>query len=417
MRNRERRRVRYKKKEKKEVPKEKHEKGLPGTKKVAIVVGRAYTLEELQTLIASLASESTEKQVYAVAEFAENQGAVAEAAANTAEVSGTDIVELVIAAVLKNQQQMLTTFEKEKKVKALSFVAKSSSIPLAVQKKAAAVLARIQPPAAEKPVKKEEPTLVKIPYTPKQVQTLVKNLESKVKEIRIPAAIQFIRDYPRIAPAVSKIPMLTVTSVTTKALAVIKNNTEQVLNIMVKKKMLPALLFLASLAQAPLPLRKRAEQAAEKLRVEMPVVAMEKAPPVLEKAPIAEKKEEKVEELKLEPVGKRSKDYLPLELEALLDSFTSVEHVRSVKAAAEFLRNYDLITKLISKTPMLTVTEVTTKAVKVIEANVDAVIKELKSTKDIHAIQFLAQSSEFSMKTRKRAAYVLKQMMKPFKDD
>ncbi len=402
----EKRKVAYKKKELKKTPKEKQER-LVAAKKgaAAIVVGKAYTLDELQLLMAALSSGIPSKEIAAVAEFTENQGAISETAANAPDVSGTEIMELVLAAVLENEQKMLRKFEAERNHKALIFIARSSSIPPRVQKKAEAILQRIEPPKpvkAAKP-KKEEPSLIKIPYTPKQVETLLKNLESRVKDVKVLAAIQFIKDYPCIAPTVAKMPMLTVTKVTTKAVEVIRQNTDKVLDTMVKKKMLPALRFMASLAQVPLPIRKRAQEAAESLRKTMPapVIKAEGRPEI---KPLPQKE------------MPRSKEYLPLELEALLSGLGSVDRVRAVKTAAEFLRNYDIIVQAISKAPMLTVTEVTTKAAKVIEENVDAVLKELRKTKDIAAIRFLANSAKFSDSARKRAQHVLQQLIPPFEE-
>ena len=94
-----------------------------------------------------------------------------------------------------------------------------------------------------------------------------------------------------------------------------------------------------------------------------------------------------------------------------------MEGVRAVKAAVEFLRNYEIIAKKISETPMLTVTEVTAKAVKVIDGNLNAVLSELKNAKDVKAVQFLAESSKFSAKTRERAAELLKILMPAFENN
>ncbi|MBU0532097.1 hypothetical protein KKB44_01240 [Candidatus Micrarchaeota archaeon] len=363
-----------------EKPRSIEKKGLP-TKKVAVVVGKAYTIDQLQDLIASLSSGSSDREIIAVTNFIENQSSIAETAVNTPEISGTEIVELVIAAVLKNEKELLSKFEKENNVPALTFIAKSSSMPPPVQKRAAEVLQRAEP----QKIAKEEITFV-LPYTPKEVQILIKNLESKVEEIKISAAIQFIHDYPRVTPAVLAMPLLTVTSVTTKAVEVIKVNTDRVLDAMVQKKMVPALIFLSSLSQVPLPIQKRAREAAEKLLV----------------SPVEKPRE-----------YASSKHYAPMELQALLDGLGSVERVRAVRNAIEFLKNYDIIIQAISKAPMLTVTEVTSNAVKVIETNLGSILKELKRTNDTATIEFLAHSSKFSSKTRKKAAQVLKLMFEP----
>ncbi len=373
----------------KAVHKVEKKKPAPYKKKVAVIVGRAYTLDELGTLIASLTGENTDREISGISEFAENQGAVSEAAAQIPDVSGTEIMELVIAAVLKNEQKMLVKFEKERKTKALSFIAKSESIPPATRDKAAEVLKRVQGPEFQEPKHTEAkaPTLVPVIYTPQQVKILIQKLESKIPELRIPAAIKFIRDYPKIAPTVAKIPLLTVTEVTIKAVEVIKQDTDKVINIMVQKRMVPALMFLSSLAQVPLEIRNKAYKAAEKLKVE-----------ILGPAP---KKEEAAQDLKLQ------KTYSPFELAALLDGLGSIERVRVVWAAKEFLKNYDIIVQAISNAPDISVTQVTDKAMKAIENNLGVVLKSLEKSKDQASLSFLANSAKVPEAVRKKAKVVL----------
>jgi hypothetical protein len=371
------------------------ERKAPPKKKIAVVVGTAYTIEQLQALIADLSSGNSDREISGISEFAENQGAVSEVASKVPEFSGTDIMELVIAAVRNNELKMLLMFEKERKVKALRFVAKSSSVPPQIQEKAKTTLQKIEPKAPK--VEKEEPTLIKVPYTVQEVKVLIRNLESKVKEIKISAVINFIKDYPRIAPTVAKMPMLTVTQVTIKAVEAIKQNADVVINTMVMKNMRSALIFLSSLAQVPLEIRKKAQEAVQKLGPILP-------------------REEKPKEFPAEKIKLR-KQYTPFQLEALLSGLDSVHRVRAVKMAVEFLKNYDIITKLISKTPMLSVTEVTAKAVNVIENNLNAVLNELVKGKEKKALEFLAQSSKFSMNTQKKAAQMLKQLIPVFSED
>jgi hypothetical protein len=360
----------------------------PYTKKVAVVVGRPYTLEELGKLISSLTGENTDREIEGVAEFAENQGAVSEAAAKIPDVSGTEIMELVIAAILKNEQKMLQKYEAERRMKALSFIAKSESIPPATRERAARVLEKAMGPMTEAAKAPEGQALVPVIYTPRQVKLLVKNLESRIPEMRIPAAIKFIHDYPKIAPAVAKIPLLTVTEVTVKAVEVIKQDTDRVINTMVREKMVPALLFLASLAQVPLDIRNKAQAAAEQLKGQI-------------LAPAPKAGEAKMQKPELQ------KTYSPMELTALLDGLGSLERVRVVWAAVEFLKNYDIIAKAISKQPDLSVTEVTTKAMGAISDNLGTVLKTLERTKDSASLEFLAKSSKVPGSIQKKANAVL----------
>ena len=95
-------------------------------------------------------------------------------------------------------------------------------MPLKVRERAAAVLKRLGIITEEK--KPPAPLVRKDLYTPQQIQSLLAQLGSKIKETRLAAAIEFIKNYVRITPTVSKIPMLTVTAVTEKALKIIKEN-------------------------------------------------------------------------------------------------------------------------------------------------------------------------------------------------
>ncbi|MBU0527352.1 hypothetical protein KKE92_02635 [Candidatus Micrarchaeota archaeon] len=380
-------------------------KPAPVKKKIAVVVGKAYSIDEIQTLLADLSGENIDREIAAVAQFAENQGAISEVAASAPEVSGTEIMELVIAAVLKNESALLTKFESQRKVNALSFIAKSTVIPPATAKKAEAALVRINPTKTElKETKKQEPTLVKTPYTPMQVTVLIQNLESKLKEVKIPAAIQFIVDYPKIAPTVAQIPLLTVTHVTNKAVEIIKENTDAVISDMVAKKMRPALIFLSSLSQVPLAIQKKAHDAAEKLRISLPSPEQTTIVKPLARGPGGD-----VESL-------RSKDYSPFELRALCDGLGSTERVRVVASAIEFLKNYDIIAKAISQSPAYTITDVSKLAVKAIDDNLDTILKELYKKREINAVRFLAESSKFSSNTQKTATKFLKLMSNPFAD-
>lgn len=400
--------IRRRKLARKETPLEKKEKEAKGPlqKKVAITMGKAYTLDQIQALIASLQSGSSDREVGAVIEFAEHQSQVSEAAASIPDVSGTEIMELVIAASLKNQQEMFTKLGKEGKVTALQFIAKSSSMPPQLQKKAEAVLQEILPQA---PVGKEEraaPALIEVPYTPVQVKELINHLESKIPRMEVAAAIKFIKDYPRIAPTVAKMPMLTVTTVTEKAVRVIRENTDAVIDTMVRKRMVPALLFLASLSQVPPPIRRQAQEAAEML------MAPAKAAPAAKEIPMPA---EPPKAAKMEPEHFLApKAYTPWELEAMLDGLGSTEAVRAVKFAIAFFKNYQAMAESISKAPMLTVTQVSSKAVKVIESNLSMVLKELNRAKDIPTLEFIAKSAKFSDKTRKKAGQVLRKLLPAF---
>ena len=131
---------------------------------------------------------------------------------------------------------------------------------------------------------------------------------------------------------------------TEKAVKVIKEEPERIIGTMVKRKMAAALEFLASLKQVPLHIRNEAYKAAEKLKPAAPL------PVEKEKPAVKEEKAAAPFELKEFP---RSKEYTPWQLEALLSGLGSVERVRAVFFAVQFLKNYEPISKAVSKAASL----------------------------------------------------------------
>ncbi len=384
----------HKKKELVISPKKKEDKKKPQKKKVAVVVGRAYTLEELGALISTLTGDNTDREIHGVEEVAENQAAIMEAASKVPDVEASDIVDLVTEAVIKNEQEMLARFEKERKQNALRFIAKTESIPAEIRQKAVEILERIKPPEFQeaKMPEAKAPASEQTEYTPQQVKALVRALESKIPQLRVPAAIKFITDYPKIAQTVTEMPLLTVTQVTTKAVEIIKQDTDKVINTMSRKGMVPALNFLSSLGQVPLDIRNKAFKAAEKVATRMPGYE-------------PELKVVDVKDIKIQ------KSYSPMELSALLDGLGSVERVRVVRAAIEFLKNYDIIIEAVSKAPEITVTQITDLAVKAIESNLGTVLRTLEKTADEASLTFLSNSSRVSDKVKKKAQAALMRVM------
>ena len=111
------------------------------------------------------------------------------------------------------------------------------------------------------------------------------------------------------------------------------------------------------------------------------------------------------------------KQYSSIELQNLIDGLNSVEKTRVVSSAIEFLKNYDIIAQKIAETPMLTVTEVTLKAVKVIDNYLDVILKELANRREMGALNFLAHSRKFSLHVNKKADSVIEKLVKLFKSE
>jgi len=412
----------------KSIPEEKKKKKKTGPpeEKMAIIVGKAYTIEDIQKLISSLTNVEAYVQVRAIAEFAENQAAISDAAAKAPDISGTDITEKVIEAAKRNEDEMLKRFEEEKRINALNFLADSSSVPPKIAERAEKILEKMPAEEHREPEIKKEveaPSLEKKPYSPKQVKALISNMESTVKEIRVASAIKFFKDYAKLTPTIAKMPLLTVTAVTQKAVKIITKMPDDVLNRMFRKKMLPELVFLASLSQIPMSIRKSAMELVNKLKAELPSAAAlrpipfkeepkepERPAAAAEKKPAPPKKEKKAAPPQKE--APTPKTLTVWEIKAMMRGL-DLSSARAVLEAMKFLKNYDQVVKVVSKEPMLSVTEVTQKAVKVVEKNLPAILKKLKKAKDVRTLKFLAESSKFSTKTRKRAGSVLKMLQKP----
>lgn len=368
------------------------------------LIGKAYSPEMIQKLVSELSSGSSDREIKAFSEFVDHQEQVFSSISDIPDLTNTEVIELILATVMRYDDEIIKNLEAEKKKKQLQFLATTPYIPFPIQEKAKAAVKRLHTGKFQEKV--TIPPLHVNTYSPKRVELLVQNLNSERKEQKIPAAVEFIHNYPRITPTVSKMPMLTVTQVTTKAIEIIDQNPKEVIRIMVSKKMVSELFFLASLSQAPPKIRDMARKAAETLQLKLRLPSQK--PPTQMPKQSPKPTDVRVQTLKLQ------KSYMPLELEALVSGLGSVESVRSVKAAIEFLKNYQIIAETIAKTPQITITEVTTKVAQVVDNNLDVILKELERQKAVHAVNFLANSEKFSMAVREQAKKLLERMQNPF---
>jgi len=367
--------------------------------KEAVLMGKPYSIEQLQELLASLTSTSPQAQMGAVVDYAKHSNEISAKIDETPNVSKTEFVDLVVAAVIKNQEELLKKLENERKKHTLLFIAKSSCIPDSIRKKARAALRRLQ-------VDKLGGKLLTpvASYTPQQVNLLVQKLDSANRQMRMSAAIEFVQNYPRVVPTVSRMPMLTVTAVSTKACNIIEKNANEVFRIMAERKMVPELIFLSSLRQVPLPLRKKAEQIAAEIKdKETPLEMI--APHPLPAAP-----KPKAEPSPKAELGAPKKEAA---VDAVVRDLKSPDTKKAVAAAIRFLRHYDSMVEAIAQKPMLTVTKVTDMAMKVISSNVSTVLSTLEKSRDTVSLNFLATSSKVPAEVSKRATEMLAKLKGP----
>ncbi|MBU0590575.1 hypothetical protein KKG55_03610 [Candidatus Micrarchaeota archaeon] len=409
----------------KEIPKPQN-KSIGKKASSPIFIGRAFTMEELQALLSSLTSGDAMMEISAVAVFSKsvcstipkNDADIFETNASEISVSETQLVELVAAAIIKNEGQMLKTFEKNGASVALNFITFASFIPPEIQQKAESALRRLHISKQTRVVPKQ--LIHEDNYLQEAVENLIAKLDNKNTEVQISAATEFIKEYPRIIPTISKMPLLSVTEVTIKAVEIIKQNSEAILSQLAEQKMVPELIFISSLQQVPEGIRIRAIEIINESNQELQTSHSPAKVNVNASNSESEKSHMEIETTEFKYIQKiypSSKDYTPFELRALLDGLGSVERVRVVATAIEFLKNYDIIVKKIAETPLLTVTEVTAKAVKATENNLDIILKELARRREINALNFLAHSRKFSLHVNKKAESVIELLAKIFNAD
>ena len=344
-------------------------------------MGRPYSIEQLQQLIASLTSSETKKEIKAIEEYAKNSDKIDAKLDETPKVSKEEFMDIILSAVLRNQQKMLLKFEKQRKMKVLHFLSSSIYMPKKIRRNARAILNNLHAQSAQK--KLESPVA---PYSKEQTAALVRKLDSPAKEKKVAAAIEFIRHYPRIVPAVSKTPMLTVTSVTKKACAIVQDNKDAVFGQMRQRKMIPELMFVASLAQIPLPLRKQAEAIVRDLKGGQTAGGMVSPHPAMAKT---------------------------AKLDKILAGLKSKDPKKTVPAALGFLKNYDEMAAAISVKPEVTVTEVHARVMEVVDQNLPAVLSKLAKENDRKTVSFLSSSAKVPEAIRKVAKDLLAKMQKP----
>jgi len=82
--------------------------------KEAVLMGKPYSIEQLQELLASLTSTSPQAQMGAVVDYAKHSNEISAKIDETPNVSKTEFVDLVVAAVIKNQEELLKKLENSK---------------------------------------------------------------------------------------------------------------------------------------------------------------------------------------------------------------------------------------------------------------------------------------------------------------
>ena len=393
-----------------------------------VVVGwEAVSKKTLKKLIDKLASRSSHNQIAAIDEFASQSSAFSKAADDNHEVSKNEFMDLIIAAVMKNQDQMLKKFEKEKKKKPLLYLATSTHMPFQVRHEAAKAVKRLKIDQMQAKHEIEAPKDIKLRHYPQQkVSLLVRKLESPKHAERIEAAIKFVHDYPKITHTVSKMPDISVTSVTQKALKVIKEEPKIVVEVMKQNNMVPELLFVAALKQLPEKVRAAATKTADELKKDETPFEIVASHSLRHKKPIKELQETKIPETKIPERTKAAKkpelpeydapvyetktkdhEFSMAELQTIVVALERPQSIEAADAAIKFIKNYDTMIELISKSHLYKVTDVTQKVISALKRRIPYVLQKLEHQRDEKALRLLAYSARMPEEVRNKALQVL----------
>jgi ubiquinone/menaquinone biosynthesis C-methylase UbiE len=253
-------------------------KPAPARKKVegAVIYGEAYSIDKIQELISDLMSFKSDRQITAAVEFFEHPAEIAHGLSRMPEINYNEFMDLIVYSVIRNQAEIIQRLENERNAKALRFLSDSIHFPPPLRDTASSALARlgdgeIQGAAHSRFFTGQE-------YPQKKAAKLLARLENPSIAVSVAAAIEYVRDYQVVSPAISHMPMQSVTDATATLVKAVERNEDAFFSRLTTEKMLPELLFLSEMWQFPHRIRKKAQRCA----------AMLQAPPPRQEAGIAQ---------------------------------------------------------------------------------------------------------------------------------
>ncbi len=397
-------------------------------KKLAEVHGRSFSIEEIETIIADLRSDSLEIRLTAVEKFMDSPESIMAGVLASNEVQGSDFVEALIKAAVASQDQLIKRLETNRSEKTLrNIISLSAFLPDQMIASAKAALHKISPSARARPAPS---LLLRHQHYPEQkVESLLLRLKSPDKQTAVRAAVEFVSNYPAIVETVSKSPHRSVTEVARAGFKAVKANAAAVVSQMQHNQMLPELAFLSKVSTLPSPVRVKAGHAAAVVRQHYllseqvslkPLKAVAAAPHVSKKqtaGPVAAEPAKKLpgiavsrpgapDAVVLQPLAKE-KDlpvkYDSSKLKKLSMALSSSDSKVAVAAVLDFLKHYDQVVETASITPSVSVTDMTQKALRVLLVHADSILKDLFRERRTRVLHFLSHSKKMPLEIRKKA--------------
>jgi hypothetical protein len=409
---------------------EKYKKKKPGKKKTQVKVGRQYRLDEIESMLGNIRSEEREKSATASIQFLSDNKQISETLANIPNQDIDSILSEVSAVVARDSELILTILEETKKITALTFLAKSEKMPPAINQKAQTVLKRMHlaKDAQKFEKQKEAATDVKA-FTPTMVKTLWKNLNSTEPQTRISAAITLFTHYSKIAQTMPKVPMLTISQLMVKAKDVTFRNTDPLFRQVLKTWNRAAVGYMATSESLPPRIRKRAQDAlnamqpTKTIKPKIPgfITPKPKTPelktktlesPVIQSTQLQAKPEKKTLILEGEEIKTAKAEVVPVKFDEKMvkqiwKNLNSKEINTTIQAAIKVFSNYHDISRVLPSIPMLTISQVVTKASETASQNMVLFFKKVSDTRNVKALQFLSISQAVPPELSKKAIEIL----------
>ncbi len=379
-----------------------------GEAKEAVLMGEPYSPDKVRILIADLQSEETSVAIPATMEFMKNKDAISSTVANTAGISEKDILEPAIAAVLRNFDALMQKLMKERRKRELEFLAKSSAMPIRVRNAASALLDKLPkekgergpaPPAASGP---SIPMRERGGMTAERVERILGALESAKPSARVPAAIEFLRNYGPVIQAVSAAPMLSVTSAKKMLAAAIGRDPARIVNDMKAMGLRNELELLSQMREMPPGARAMAQRA-----LAVPQAPSARLPP-LRSGPAIGGGEKAAGPIPAPPPASRVPALDERLVGQLIAGLSSPEPQKAAASAAECLKRFDEITSFLAKSPAATITTFTANLFRAISSHPEPVIRILKAGRERRALELLSRHPASAPAIRRKATDALR---------
>jgi len=376
-----------------------------------IVIGKALSPQEISEMLADLRSKERERSIAGAIKFFEGSESVKTEASKDPNIDIKSITESAINILKADTDVILSVMEETKKMAALSFLSRSEYVPEPVKAKAEAGLKRlhIQEDSEKFELKKEKEMEVKA-FMPQQVNALWKELNGPDKQAQIKAAIALFTFYPKISEAMPKIPDLTISQLMARAKDISNQNTDPLFRMLIKTLNRAALGFLATNRTMPPKIQERASAALK---------AMGEAPKIT--APIVQvgpsKQEEKVRigksEIQVKKPEQEPRKFDIPKVKRLDLDLRSKDHDRSIIAAISVFSNYQEISQVVSKIPLLTISQLKDKACNIASRHSSDFFQRIVQENNMKTLEFIAKSEVIPLNLRKKAQDVIDYMLQP----